>query len=272
VKWQVGEGGALERAITSHGVRIQVAIEDPALAAAVDLRLPPGHRCAPFDADYPTFRVRRLERERYEVEFAASLLQDEADAAIALRVLGAEVRSFLAQRVPQHVFVHAGVVALDGRAIVLPGRSFAGKTTLVGALLRAGATYYSDELMVLDTDGLAHPYACPLSVRGDDPLRPTATAAAALGAPTGEHAVPIGLVATTAYVPGASWRPHAQTPASGAVALMANTPAARQRPEQVLAVLRRAIAGALVLSGDRGEADETAALLIDASRAGGDGS
>ncbi len=269
MKWQAGEGGALERAITSHGVRIQVAIEDPALAAAVDARLPPGHRCAPFDADYTTFRVRRLERERYEVAFGTKLLEGEADAAIALRVLGAEVRAFLAQRAPEHVFVHAGAVALDGRAIVLPGRSFAGKTTLVGALLRAGATYYSDELVVLDADGLAHPYACPLSVRGVDPLRPTATAAAALGAPTGEHAVPIGLVATTAYVPGASWRPQAQTPAAGAVALMANTPAARQRPEHVLAVLRRAIAGALVLSGDRGEADATAALLIDASRNGG---
>jgi hypothetical protein len=36
---------------------------------------------------------------------------------------------------------------------VLPGRSFAGKTTLVAALVQVGAEYWSDEYPVLDAEG-----------------------------------------------------------------------------------------------------------------------
>ena len=51
---------------------------------------------------------------------------------------------------------------------MLPAPSFGGKTTLVAALVRAGAIYYSDEFAVLDEQGFVHPYAKPLSIRGAD--------------------------------------------------------------------------------------------------------
>jgi uridine kinase len=41
--------------------------------------------------------------------------------------------------------------------IAIPGRSFSGKTSLVTALVRAGAVYYSDEFAVIDRDGLVRP-------------------------------------------------------------------------------------------------------------------
>ena len=63
--------------------------------------------------------------------------------------------------------MHAGVVGWKGWALVLPGKSGAGKTTLVAELIRAGATYYSDEYAVLDERGRVHPYARPLAVRVD---------------------------------------------------------------------------------------------------------
>ena len=63
------------------------------------------------------------------------------------------------------IFIHAGVVAQDGVAIALPGVSFAGKTTLVSALVRAGAVYYSDEFAVIDKRGVVNPYPKALSVR-----------------------------------------------------------------------------------------------------------
>jgi hypothetical protein len=264
VEWQAIEGGAIARAITSHGVQIQVCLEDAGLAGAVDAGLPPGHEASSLRDGYPTFRVRRVDGERYEVSQDSVLLAEPADAELAIGVLDAQIRGFLAVHVTERVFVHAGAVVVDGRAIVLPGRSFAGKTTLVSALLHAGATYYSDEFAVLDADGLLHPYACPLSLRGEDPRRSTATAAGALGAPTGSGPVRIGLVATARYVPGASWRPQADTRAAGAVALMTNTPAARENPATVLPVLSRAVAEASVLSGSRGEAAATATMLIDA--------
>ena len=74
---------------------------------------------------------------------------------------------YVAEEARRGVFVHAGVVGWKGRALVLPGKSGAGKTTLVAELIRAGATYYSDEYAVLDERGRVHPYARPLAVRVD---------------------------------------------------------------------------------------------------------
>lgn len=58
-----------------------------------------------------------------------------------LRVFENDVQMHVAETSPHYVFVHAGVVGWRGRAILVPGRSFTGKTTLVTALLRLGATY-----------------------------------------------------------------------------------------------------------------------------------
>jgi hypothetical protein len=64
------------------------------------------------------------------------------------------------------VFVHAGVVALEGRGMVLVGESGAGKTSTVAALLRQGATYLSDEVALLDPEaGTALPFIVPMAVK-----------------------------------------------------------------------------------------------------------
>src|SRR5205085_10412678 len=121
------------------------------------------------------------------------------------RALVAHAESFVAERAPDHLFVHAGVVAWKGRAIVMPGASFAGKTTLVQAWLEAGATYYSDEFAVLDRAGRVHPFARPLAVREGPTAWPGRVPAAALGAGIGTTPLPIGLVLVTAYRAGARW-------------------------------------------------------------------
>jgi hypothetical protein len=56
--------------------------------------------------------------------------------------------------------IHAGVVARDGRAILIAGRSGRGKTTLVLGLLRRGLALLSDELALIGPDDrtiLAYP-------------------------------------------------------------------------------------------------------------------
>jgi hypothetical protein len=72
------------------------------------------------------------------------------DLVSAVRALNHEVMHALMLRHPHLFFVHGGVVELGGRAVVLPGLSRAGKSTLVLALLCAGARLLSDELMVYD--------------------------------------------------------------------------------------------------------------------------
>lgn len=63
------------------------------------------------------------------------------------------------------VLVHAAVASRAGLAVVLPGRSGAGKTTLVAALALAGWSYLSDEVAALDLAGsVVRPYPRPLAL------------------------------------------------------------------------------------------------------------
>ena len=48
------------------------------------------------------------------------------------------------------LLIHAGSVSVDGRAVLVPAEMDTGKSTLVTALLHAGATYLSDELGAID--------------------------------------------------------------------------------------------------------------------------
>jgi len=49
----------------------------------------------------------------------------------------------IAEHAPNHTLVHAGVASFRGHRIMLPGHSFAGKTTIVADFVRASAMYYS---------------------------------------------------------------------------------------------------------------------------------
>jgi UDP-N-acetylmuramyl pentapeptide phosphotransferase/UDP-N-acetylglucosamine-1-phosphate transferase len=64
-----------------------------------------------------------------------------------------------------HHVIHAGCVARGNRAVVLPGRSGAGKSELCAAAIGAGYAYLSDEQAALDLrTGLLSPYAKPLGL------------------------------------------------------------------------------------------------------------
>jgi hypothetical protein len=189
------------------------------------------------------------------------------DLDFGLMMVETQIRIFLGQEAPNRIFVHAGVVAAEDRAIVLPGRSFAGKTTLVTAFVRAGATYLSDEFAVLDDQGLVHPYLTRLSMR--DPAAPVAPGppgprpenpgvkslvhVSQIGGSMGDAALPIGAIVVTNYRRGAVWEPQELTPGRAALALLYNTVAALTRHQEALTLLGRATAGALLLEGERGE-------------------
>lgn len=169
-------------------------------------------------------------------------------------VMGARTREW--------VFVHSGVVGWQGRALLLPGRSFAGKSTLVEALVRAGATYYSDEFAVFDGEGRVHPYARPLSRRAAGEFKGRPVPPAALGGPVGVSPLEVAAVVFTHYRAGARTRWRRLSPGQGALGLMENAVAARTRPEIVLPVLTRVAQRAKLLKGARGEASEVVQRLL----------
>ena len=179
-----------------------------------------------------------------------------------LEVLESDIRLNVATAARRRVFVHAGAVGWRERAIILPGRSCSGKTTLVAALLRAGATYYSDEFSVIDARGRVHPFAKPLSVREDSGNQSRKVPAEALGSRPGVEPLPVGLVALSEYRPGARWRPRTLSAGKAALALLTNTVPARTQTELSLESLQQVVSQAPVLKGVRGEAEEMVESLL----------
>jgi hypothetical protein len=190
------------------------------------------------------------------------LLARSLDLSEALQALEAELRLYVAERAKGKLFVHAGVVGWRGKAIVLPGRSFCGKSTLVAALVKAGATYYSDEYAVFDDRGRVRPYLSPLSLRTEPGGTPKAVAQAGCTVEAGLAPLPVRAIVVTQFQPDACWRPRRVTQGQAVLSLLANTVAARRRPMSAFKTLSQLVEGAPVLQGRRGEADEVAARLL----------
>jgi hypothetical protein len=250
-----------EIAFSAYGVPLAVAASRPGILERVRPYLPPGWK--PCESS----EVERRFEIRQDGDGSYSFLKDGKPENIglglelAVLMFDTEMRLYIARKAPGAIFVHAGVVAHRGKTIVLPGLSFAGKTTLVAALVRAGARYYSDEFAVLDENGLVRPYAKPLSLRDNNQIQ-IEHPVESLGGIAGDEPLPVGAVAITSYRPGGEWRPERLSAGQGAMAMLANTVPARERPEESLRAVRRAVDGAVVLESERGEAEALAPLLL----------
>lgn len=241
---------------TAFGVTGEIVIDDESLAAEAQKVLPPGWRAGEPDAVQA-----RVELRGNQVLIDGELFR-WTRRETAVGVVDAAVRSRVAVLAPEHVFVHAGVIAHGRGALVIPGRSLTGKSTLVAALVVQGATYLSDEYAVLDAEGAVHPYARSLSLRDPGSLTQRDEPVERFGGVAADRAFPAAVIAVTRYRPDAQWRPVERPSSNGALALLSNAVPARHRPAETLAAVRRASADAIVLEGPRGEANETATDLL----------
>jgi len=243
-----------------------VSAPDEASLQRIVEGLPPGWAPAPRgvtpDDVQWRFGVARDDSLGFRVRDGDGFVTRVGEIDVAIGLLTMYLRRFVGYHAPGLVFVHAGVVAHEGRAIVIPGHSFSGKSTLVAALVRAGAVYYSDEYAVVGEEGHVQPYREEPVLRDQEGIRQPGVTVEDLGGVTGEDPVPVGTVVLTTYTPAASWNPTRLSPAQGLLALMEHTLPARDRPQQTLGALRRALENAVVLQGDRGDADRTAEVLL----------
>ena len=243
-------------------------VSDPTVLDAVVARLPAGWRRRPsplvdhlvsYMVGDEAGRVRRL----HLLYADARRLVRTTERHEALAVLENHLTQAVAEMAPRRLFVHAGVVGWNGQAILVPGASHAGKSTLVAALLAAGATYYSDEYAVLDGQGRVHPFPRPIQLRDAREVA-TSVEPEQLGGRRGLGPLPVGLVAVARYDEGARWRPARLTPGRALLELLSNTIVARSHPSAAMATLRRVVSRAPSFKGRRGEAGETAAWLLEA--------
>jgi hypothetical protein len=252
---------------SSYGVRVGIRTNEPLLRAQLSKYLPPRwkpvtHRTVDVlysvlvGKDRPGSRIRHY---HLLYEGAARVTRSLAVFDI-LDSLQSRLHLQIATRAPRDLFVHAGVVGWQGAAILIPGRSFTGKSSLVSALVEAGAEYLSDEYAVLDHLGRVHPYPKPLHLRGkENGGRGTLFR---LPAARGNHALPIALIAVTEFHSDARWRPRTLSPAEALLALLANTVQARTQPAKALTVLGRVVNGSRSIKTKRGEAREVARPLL----------
>ncbi|HBY94397.1 MAG TPA: hypothetical protein DEP84_10620, partial [Chloroflexi bacterium] len=194
-------GWAAGMAVTSYGVRIGLRANDPeALPALLD-RLPPGWvpESSPVVERLYSLVVggpdSRPNVRRFNLLYGDHIrLGRTTDLDPLFDTFESDVQLSVAESAPDRLFVHAGVIGWGGRAIVTPGRSLSGKTTLVAEFVRAGATYYSDEYAVLDRRGYVHPYPRPLAIREAATAKPKKWPVEALGGTAGVVPLPVGLV------------------------------------------------------------------------------
>jgi hypothetical protein len=185
-----------------------------------------------------------------------------------LEHFSSELMVHVSDHAPDRVFVHAGVVGWQGKALVLPGASFAGKSTLVAELVRAGATYYSDEYAVLDERGWVHTYARDLRMRTPGGREQGALPVEDLRGCAGDGPLPVAQVVFTEYVASGRWRPEPVSAGMAALEMLRHAIPVRRTPVRVMATLAKVMETATAWRSQRGEAAEAASAMLSAMSAG----
>jgi len=248
--------------LVSYGVRIGIRVSDPGILEQIHAYLPPGWKTTASPVVDELYSVIISKTSNHQLYRRQEQLIQTNEPEDLLEALDSDLRLQIATSVKDQLFVHAGVVGWHGRAIVIPGRSFSGKTTLVAALIKAGATYYSDEYAVFDSEGFVHPYPRRLSIRQDIGQRTKRYSAAELGGSISKEPLPVGMVVHAQYESGTQWHPAKMSPGQAVLALLDNTVVARLRPEFALAILSRAVTHSCNLTGKRGEAELVVRKLL----------
>jgi hypothetical protein len=174
-----------------------------------------------------------------------------------LDALESQIRLTVAEFAEEYVFLHAGAVKYKDKAIIIPARSFSGKTTLVAEFARRGLEYYSDEYAVIDKQGYLHPFPKQLSMRGIiDSYQQVDMDVEEFGGVKGDVPINIGLILISKYKKGSRFSPQMVSSGEGIIESIANSVSIRQKPEFVLGVLGKVINQAKVVKTNRSEAEK----------------
>jgi len=168
----------------------------------------------------------------------------------------------VAERLESLVAVHAAVIRADDVVVLIPGPSYAGKTSLCVAALDAGYDVLSDEYALVDTaTGMVTGWPRRLRVRTPS------GGAERVGDAVDHDPMAVDLIAEVTFSTDVDVLSVDELSAGETtLALLGNTLCASSRPEFAFAAtlaLGRGVAG---VTGQRGEAAEALAALVDLAR------
>lgn len=231
--------------IRSYGVPLEISLPPQFRTAPPMDYLPQGYSVARAD---PQVRI-SLEaagQSEFRIRVDGRMRERSLRRQECLSRLKKHIEIQVAERSPERVFLHAAMVDWDGLTVLLPGPTYAGKSTLTWDLVRAGATYCGDEFALLDLRGRARAYPAPLTLRRNGFRRVVSEAAGSPGS-----ARRPGMILFTRYRPGSRWDPRPVSAGTAALLLFQNTVSARQDPQRVLRAVGRLARGVPAYFSDR---------------------
>jgi hypothetical protein len=251
----------------AFGVSWAVQSDDTSAFHMLLDRMPPSAAPTTSKAQSRTYAFRSLPATSSEPVASFALLADgrslvrSSDVAEVADAFEEDLKWLVAERSPRRVFLRAGVVGWRDRAIVMPGGPRSGKSTLVRALVRCGATCFSDEYAVLEGNNV-QPYPARLPIWPDEgkSLPSWADEAEEPGVP---KPLPVGIVVFAPYQSGAVFRPKLLSRGKSLLAMFKHAVAAQRHPEQVLRALEAVSRKCNALEGARGDAHAVATFLLD---------
>ncbi len=236
---------------TVGGLRVAVEAPDELAPRLVELR---GGTEVGASSEAPAVRYTvTTEREgRYGLERDGGGLCRDAGPDAVTQSLTRDLTHAVARRNPDQVVVDGGVVAVDGRGVLVLGAPRKETAELLAALAAAGAERCSEGLAVLDASGDAH----PTTITTDDPdIRRAAP-----------PPVPVSMIVATEYVPGVQWAPTEVTGARAVLGLLGHVLAPGASSPVVRALGRRLAPRVVELRGQRPDAAAVAADILDRVR------
>jgi len=224
--------------------------------------LPPFPRCA-FPADAAQIKIYVADKPA-----GFDILVDQARVSSAETISDAALAAVkalddaLVRKLSSLRAVHAGAVVLNGRALLIPGSTHAGKSSLVAELLRRGAAHLSDEYALIDEFGHVHAYPRPLLLRNGSPKQ-TLVLPADLNASFMKESVPVGWILAVDYDPEAAWDIRKISLGEAVMLLLRNTPHEMSKSPEMIEFFTRAVSDAACYAGTRGDVADAASRLLD---------
>ena len=251
-------------AFVSHGSRVGIRTNDASLVERLPSVLPPGsvQSTSPLVNELYSLiagSTRAGARVRhYNLLYAGSTQAARTlDLDETFRVLREYLHFGVAVQSPRRLFVRASVVGWNDRALVVAGDDAVRIASVVGALIRAGAIYYSTRYAVFDQRGRVHAYPTPPD---HDPVNDGAqdirrTRSGSVAERIGRRPLPVGLIIIVGAICESPVSVRELSPAQAALILFGHTVVGRFRPQFALSTLRASVAGAVALglAGDSGQ-------------------
>jgi hypothetical protein len=253
--------------IEGLGVRVELTSENTDLAEAAWQRLPVDWKKSPAPSEISSEIDIAVDFSRSRLGGGWRLTLDGRRIAAAvdsedlLAAFEHHLPIAVASRTDRGVALHAALVSWQGKGVLLPGVSFSGKSTLVAALVDAGARFEADDLVLVEGSGAARGIPRALVLRENRGR--TRRSPASLGWQPRLHPLPVERVLFLRFDPAGrlAWEPL--TPATAALFLFAHAIDTKRDPARLLTALSALVSGSRTVQGLRGEAPSAARRILD---------